>query len=124
MLKLVDKLVTLPFVVLRPVDRLLIPLVAVLKPVEVDVDSELIPADKLASRLTALLRPVDVEVDRLLIPVDKELTLVEMLLLLVDSWATVTASWAAAPSATLVMRRCAAAVPTETSAPGAAELVM
>ena len=46
------------FVVLRPVLRLPTPLVAVLRPVEVEVDRLLI-------LLFAVLRPVDVDVDKL-----------------------------------------------------------
>lgn len=79
------------FVSTKPVLKLLIPLVAVLKPVDVEVD-------KLVMLLVAVLKPVDVEVDKLEMPVDK-------LKVLVLSCATVTASEASAPSATLVMRR-------------------
>jgi len=61
-------------VVLRPVLRLLIPLVAVLKPVEVEVD-------RLATVLLVVLKPVDKELNPLDSPptlVDKELMPVEV----------------------------------------------
>ena len=74
----VDRLATLLFVVSRPVDRLVIPvdvevdrLVRLLFVVLTPVDRELTPVDKLASRLIAVLSPVDVEVDNELTPVDR-----------------------------------------------------
>ena len=81
----VDRLATLLFVVSRPVDRLVIPvdvevdrLVRLLFVVLTPVDRELTPVDKLASRLIAVLSPVDVEVDNELTPVDKLPTAVEV----------------------------------------------
>nr|WP_318654726.1 hypothetical protein [Burkholderia sp. S-53] len=50
----VDRLVTFPFAVLKPVDSELTPLCAVLIPVAVEVD-------RLATLLFAVLRPVDSE---------------------------------------------------------------
>nr|WP_318654724.1 hypothetical protein [Burkholderia sp. S-53] len=50
----VDRLVTLLFVVFRPVDNELTPLCAVLIPVEVEVD-------RLVTLLFVVLRPVDSE---------------------------------------------------------------
>ena len=136
MLRLVDKLVTLPFVVLKPLDRLLMPLVAVFKPVEVDVDKlatvlsvVLRPVDKLLMPLVAVLSPVDVEVDNELTPVDKLPTAVEVDVdneftaeLVANSWLPLTASVEAAeiwPAATLVSCRCSVADPMLTTPTGA-----
>ena len=108
----------------RPVDRLEMPLVAVLRPDEVEVDKlltllsvELSPVDRLEMLLVAVLRPDDVDVDKL--PM-----LLAVVLNPVLNWATVTASCSAAPSATFVMRRSAEDEPTETSDAGAAASVM
>ncbi|CAJ4669329.1 tash protein pest motif family [Burkholderia pseudomallei] len=88
------------------VDSEAIELVAELRPVEVDVDSD-------AIELLADESPVDVEVDKLAIAL-------VVVLMPVLSWATVTASFAAEPSATLVMRRKLVEEPTDTSEDGAA----
>jgi hypothetical protein len=64
--------VTALFVVLKPVDSDTMPLVAVLKPVEADVDKlvtalfvVLKPVDNDAIPLVAVLKPVEVDVERL-----------------------------------------------------------
>ncbi len=75
-------------------------------PVEVDVDNDEI-------ELFADERPVDADVDRL--PIALVVVLMPVL-----SWATVTASCGAEPSATFVIRRKAVELPTETSDRGAA----
>ena len=107
-LKPVDNEVTLLLVELRPVDNEVTLLFVELKP----VDSELMPVDadvdNEVTLLLVVLRPVDNEV----IPVD---VVVDNVL----SCLTVTASWAAEPSATLVIRRSAADEPIEISESGA-----
>ncbi|CAJ3740675.1 chromosome segregation ATPase [Burkholderia pseudomallei] len=80
-------------------------------PVEVEVDS--VDVDSDAIELLADESPVDVEVDKLAIAL-------VVVLMPVLSWATVTASFAAEPSATLVMRRKLVEEPTDTSEDGAA----
>ena len=134
----VDNAVTLLFVVLNPVDRLASRLTAVLSPVEVEVDSAvtllfvvLNPVESEFTPLCAVLMPVDVEVDNearplaaVLRPVDVELDKLEILLAVVLmpvlNCDTVTASCGAEPSATLVIRRNAVELPTDTSESGAA----
>ncbi len=90
-----------------------IELLAELRPVEADVESE-------ATELLVVDRPVDSE----LIPVDADVDRLAMLLAVVLmpvlSCETVTASCGAEPSATFVMRRRAVALPTDTSDSGAA----
>ena len=113
-------------------------LLVVLKPVEAEVDSETMPVeaevDSEATLLLVVLKPVEVEVesDKTLLPVvlkpvetevDRETIPVDRLLTPVLNCATVTMSCCAEPSATLVMRRNAAADPTETSEAGAAVFV-
>ena len=87
-----------------------------LKPVDNDATLLFVvlnPVDRLASRLTAVLSPVDVEVDRLAI-------LLAVVLIPVLNCDTVAASCGAEPSATLVIRRNALGLPTDTSDSGAA----
>ena len=112
-------------VVVSPVDSEFTVLVVVARPVE----SEPIPVDSEATVPLVVARPAEIEST----PLDSEATVLLVVVRFVDkleillavvlmpvlNWDTVTASCGAEPSATLVILRNAAELPTDTSESGA-----